>query len=195
MASVYELYLGGPRQQNTDWAIFPAAPFSSANTSNLAPPSKHPVVYGASRTLDFTNDKALSYFLKKNLVTGAVVNGDAFGAVVIPSNSLFFGLWYKVNSIIAGTGGTFKLRVRGAAADLIAGLDPHVTPTTGFATYPNATAVPGTIGAAAALLFHMFTTPDIVDLVVTALPTPNVWSAFSITLTPVFFNFQSGMMN
>jgi hypothetical protein len=77
---------------------------------------------------------------------------------------------------------------------LVTALDPHVTPTTGFVPYNSGAAITN-FGTILAGMQHLFTAPDIVDLVVTALPTPNVWSAFSITLTPVYFNFQSGMMN
>ena len=118
MASTYELYLGGPRQQNTDWAIFPAATFSASNTAALAPANKVPVLFGASRTLDFTNDVALSYFYNTTLaaVPGFVTN-DEIGAIVIPAQSLFLGCFYSVNNPV--TGGVFSLIVRTAAQTLL----------------------------------------------------------------------------
>jgi hypothetical protein len=192
MASVYELYLGGPRQQNTDWAIFPAAPFNVANTSNLAPPAKTPIAFGVSRTLDFVNDKALSYFFKKNMASTPVV-GDSFGLIVVPANSLFLGCWWKVNTPLPGTTGTFKLRFRTAAKDILAATTLH-TAASGFVPYDGAAAV--TTGAtAAAGLFHHFPASDILDLVLVALPVPNTLVGLNITVTPVYYNFQSGLMN
>jgi hypothetical protein len=193
MASVYELYLGGPRQQNTDWAIFPAAPFNVANVSNLAPPSKTPLLFGASRTLDFVNDKALGYFYKKNMLSTPVV-GDSLGLVVIPSNSLLLGLWYKITGILAGTGGSFTLKVRGTGK-LFGAFDPHVLGSN-FLQYDAGTAPVTTTNATlGGSLYKYFAAPDIVDLVLTTLPTPIALTGLVLTVTPVYYNFQTGMMN
>jgi hypothetical protein len=193
--ATYELYEGGPRQQNTDWAIFPAAPFLVANTANLALPSKTPVVYGASRTLDFANDKALAYFYRKNWVTP--VNADILGSVVIPANSLLLGCWYKVNAAMAGASGTFKLRRRQAAVDLTGAISMHAVASAFVAVSGGAVVVPSTVSIAALFqqLFAYSATSDIIDVVVVQVPTPNVMSTFTVTLTPVYFNLQSGMMN
>jgi len=195
MATNYELYLGGPRQQNTDWAIFPAAPFNAANVSNLGPPSKHPVVFAASRTFDFVNDAALKYFLKKN-VTLPMVVGDALGAVVVPSNSLFFGAFFKVTTPVAGTVGTAKLKFRTSGKDVGVAFNLFgPTLASGFAAYDPAIAAGATTAALAAQLYHYFATPDILDLVLVTVPNPATLAGLTITVTPVYFNFQTGMMN
>lgn len=196
MASTYELYLGGPRQQNTDWAIFPAAPFLVANVSKLAPPSKAPVVFATSRTLDFVNDKALLYFYKKNMLSTPVIN-DVLSLVVVPANSLFFGAFYSVTGFVAGAAGTAQLRFRtagklvGAAFNLFG-----PGPTSGFAQYDAGTAPVTTTNATLGnSLYHLFPQPDILDLVVNAVPSPNSLLGLVLTVTPVYFNFQTGMMN
>jgi hypothetical protein len=193
MASTYELYLGGPRQQNTDWAIFPAAPFNVANVSKLAPPSKHPVVFAASRTFDFVNDAALKYFVKKNMANLPVIN-DVWGAVVVPANSLFFGAFYAVTGAVAGATGKINLRFRTAGQVLNAAPIPINAVSNGFGVYNPAGAV--TTGATfLTSAMHYFGAPDILDVVLTELPTPNVLTGLVITVTPVYFNFQTGMMN
>jgi hypothetical protein len=64
----------------------------------------------------------------------------------------------------------------------------------GFLPYDSAAAV--TTGATALNgLFHHFPQSDILDFVLTQLPAPNSLLGFSITVTPVYFNFQTGMMN
>lgn len=196
MASTYELYLGGPRQQNTDWAIFPAAPFSAANVSNLAPPSKAPIAFGVSRTLDFTNDKALNYFYKKNMANTPVIN-DAFGLLVIPSNSAMLGVWYKVNSLCAGAVGQFSLRTRVAGKVMASGLLLSTTASSGFvpADPTGVITTADTIGVTFPKLFTLFKTPDIIDMLITTLPSPNSLLGFSLTVTAVYLNMQSGMMN
>jgi hypothetical protein len=193
MATNYELYLGGPRQQNTDWAIFPAAPFNAANVSNLGPPSKHPVVFAASRTFDFVNDAALKYFLKKN-VTLPMIVGDALGAVVVPANSLFLGCWYKVVAPVAGATGTFNLKFRTAGQVLNAAPIALNAVSSGFGVYNPAGAI--TTGATfLTSALHYFAAPDILDLVLVAVPTPATLAGLIITVTPVYYNFQSGQMN
>lgn len=193
MASTYELYLGGPRQQNTDWAIFPAAPFNAANVSNLAPPSKHPVAFAPSRTLDFVNDKALLYFYKKNMLSTPVIN-DVLSLVVVPANSVFLGCWWKVSAALPGATGTFNLRFRTAGQVLNAAPIPLNAVGSDFAVYNPAGAI--TTGASyLTAAVHMFKTPDILDLLLVALPTPNSLLGLVITVTPVYYNFQSGQMN
>ena len=192
MATNYELYLGGPRQQNTDWAIFPAAPFNALNAANLAPPNKHPVLFGASRTLDFVNDTALKYFLKKN-VTLPMVNNDSLGLVVIPSNSLIVGAWWKVSAPVAGATGTASLKLRVAGKTLASGIALNAVGS-GFGIYDPAAAITN-IGTIAAGLLGANKTPDILDLIVTAVPTPATLAGLVMTVTPVYYNFQAGMMN
>jgi hypothetical protein len=193
MASTYELYLGGPRQQNIDWAIFPAAPFSANNPAALAPANKTPVIFGASRTLDFTNDVALNYFYTTTLaaVPGFVTN-DEIGAIVIPAQSLFLGCFWSVNNPV--TGGVFSLIVRTAAQTLLAGQSTGAA-ASGFVYY-NGAATPSTatITALGAQLNHYFATPDIIDVKFTTVPAGNL-EALSMTVTPVYLNFQSNGQN
>lgn len=180
MASTYELYLGGPRQQNTDWAIFPAAAFSANNEAAMAPAQKRPVVYGVSRTLDFTNDTALSYFFNTTLAGTGFVTNDELGAVVIPGKSLFLGCWYSVNTPV--TGGVFSLIIRAVGTTLVSGIST-TTATSAWAPYVAAGNV--TTGV------HYFATPDIVDIKFTTVPGANL-GALSITITPVYVHFEVG---
>ena len=195
MASIYELYLGGPRQQNTDWAIFPAATFSASNTAALAPANKTPVIFGASRTLDFTNDVALNYFYATTLaaVPGFVTN-DELGAIVIPGQSYFLGCFYSVNNPV--TGGVFSLIVRTAAQTIASGISTSAV-TSGFVPYSgNGTVVPSTVSVVALLgqMFHYFATPDIIDVKFTTVPAGNL-EALSLTVTPVYLSFQTTGQN
>jgi len=187
--ATYELYQGGPRQQNTDWAIFPAATFSSSNVAALAPANKMPVIFGVSRTFDFTNDVALAYFYTHNLpgTPPTFSNNDKVSSVVIPSNSFFLGCWYSVNTPV--TGGVFSLIVRGTTQVLVAGVST-TTATSAFLPYNSGAAITnfGTINAG---LFHYFATPDIIDVQFTTVPAGGI-QALSLTVTPVYLNFQVG---
>lgn len=193
MASTYELYYGGPRVQNIDWAIFPAAAFSASNTAALPPANKTPVIFGASRTLDFTNDVALNYFYATTLaaVPGFVTN-DELGTIVIPGQSLFLGCFWSVNNPV--TGGVFSLIVRTAAQTLLAGQSTSAA-ASGFVYY-NGTATPSTasITLLGAQINHYFATPDIIDVKFTTVPAGNL-EALSITVTPVYLSFQTTGQN
>lgn len=189
MASTYELYFGGPRQQNSDWAIFPAAPFSTSNPAVQPPAFKTPVIFGSSRTLDFTNDGALSYFFNTTLAAvPGFVNNDEIGAVVIPSQSLFLGCFWSVNNPV--TGGVFSLIVRTAAQTLLSG-QSTTTATSGFVYYNGAGTITSgdTISATGAKFNHYFAAPDIIDVKFTTVPAGNL-GALSMTVTPVYLNFQ-----
>lgn len=190
MASTYELYLGGPRQQNSDWAIFPAASFSTSNVAALAPANKAPVCFGSERTLDFTGDVALAYFFNKTLAGTGFVTNDACGTVVIPSQSLFLGCWWSVNNPV--TGGVFSLIVRTAAQTLLSG-QSTTTATSGWVPYNGAGTITSgdTITATWPKFFHYFSAPDIIDVKFTTVPAGNL-GALSITVTPVYLSFQVG---
>lgn len=190
--ATYELYLGGPRVQNSDWAIFPAATFSSSNVAALAPANKVPVLFGAERTLDFTNDVALAYFYTHNLpgTPPTFSNNDSVGTQVIPADSLFLGCWYSVNNPV--TGGVFSLIVRGTAQTLVSGVST-TTATSDWVPYNGAATISNgdTITATWPKFFHYFAAPDIIDVKFTTVPGGGL-KALSLTVTPVYLNFQVG---
>ena len=190
--ATYELYQGGPRQQNADWAIFPAANFSSSNVAALPPANKVPVIFGASRTLDFTNDQALAYFYTHNLpgTPPTFSNNDSVGTIVIPSQSLFLGCWYSVNNPV--TGGVFSLIVRGTTQTLVSGVST-TSATTAWVPYNGAGVITtlDTVAVTWPKFFHYFATPDIIDTKFTTVPGGGL-QALSITVTPVYLNFQVG---
>jgi hypothetical protein len=190
--ATYELYLGGPRQQNIDWAIFPAATFSSSNVAALGPANKTPVIFGAERTLDFTNDTALAYFYTHNLpgTPPTFSNNDFVGTQVIPANSLFLGCWYSINTPV--TGGVFSLIVRGTSQVLVAGVST-TTATSAWVPYNGAGVITtlDTVTATWPKFFHYFATPDIIDTKFTTVPAGGI-QALSLTVTPVYLNFQAG---
>lgn len=180
--AVYELYQGGARQQNADWAIFPAATFSASNVAAQAPANKTPVIFGAERTIDFTNDVALNYFYNVTLAGAGPVTGDHVGAVVIPSQSLLLGVWWKVNNPV--TGSAFNLGIRVLGSTLFASPQSAAAVASGFTPYSAAgtPAFPGT---------EYFATPDILDVQFTTVPAGGLL-ALSLTVTPVYLNFQVG---
>jgi hypothetical protein len=188
--STYELYYGGPRQQNNDWAIFPSAPFATTNPAAQGPANKTPVIFGAERTLDFTNDVALNYFYTVTLASTGIVTGDHVGAVVIPSQSVLLGIWWKVNNPV--TGAAFNLGLRELGTTFFTTPQSAAAVASGFLLpIAQGTTVASTVGALQPQVGPYFSAPDILDVQFTTVPGGGIL-ALSLTVTPVFYNFQVG---
>lgn len=187
--ATYELYKGGPRQANPTYAIFPSAPFSVANPT-LPPASKAPVVYGDGITYSFGGtgsgtspvpDQALQNFVAQLKAAGTpIVSGDKFGAVVLPAQSLFWGVFYAINT--PTTGLQFAIKQRVAAVTILAATSGAAV-TSGFAFRQGTPFAP---------LFS--STSDIIDLEFTTVPGTGVGN-LSITVVPLFATFLLGGHN
>lgn len=185
----YEMYKGGPRQANPTFAMLPSAPFSVANPT-LPPASKVPVMYGDGITYNFGGnaataspvpDQALQRFVADLNAAGTPIKSlDKFGAVVIPAQSLFWGIFYAVNT--PTTGLSFSLIQRNAAVTILGPTSAAVV-TSGFAFR---TATPF------APLFSAVS--DIIDLEFTIVPGAGVQN-LSITVVPLFATFLLGGHN
>lgn len=151
--STRELYLGGPRQQNTNFAMLPAATFSAANPAQ--PFNKEqPVTYLQAREYDFGNDTALIRYTLDQAAAGTpIASGDVLGSVVIPAFFYALGFYWNVETINAG--GTFQAATRVSAVTLL-------TATTTGTANSNVVAWP-----TAPLWFK---TPDILDITLGTVP-------------------------
>lgn len=143
--ATYEVYLGGPRQQNPTWGMFPSAPFSAANPSQPAV-KERPIHQFIARNLDFTNDTALVSYNK----TIVLANADKLGSVVIPANFLAIGFYWKV--AVVNAGGTFAVGTRVGGTTLLAATTTG-TLASGYVPWPS-----GPV---------LFPTSDIVDVTLT----------------------------
>ena len=171
--ALYELYLGGARQQNPDFAMFPAAPFNVANPAEPAT-GQQLVTYAPSRYLDFTGfDQALALFLANN----PLASGDEIGTQILPGKSMLLGFWWEVSAIVPGL--TFTVLLREAALTLLTAQSAGVL-SSGFVL----------VETAGAFLPVYFPTPDIFDVVFPAVPVAGV-AGLGLTVTPVYWNFRS----
>jgi len=175
--ALYELYLGGDRPQNADFAMLPSAPFSLTFPYQPAL-AQQPMAFGTERVFDFTGkDEALRYFVDTTLASTPLVSGDILGAAVVPAYCLFLGFQWRVYSPL--TGGAFSVRLRDAAVTYLAAQSTG-TASSGFVSIT---------GAADWLPMYM-TDPDILDVVLDTVPPTGV-KGLVLSVTPVFFYFRA----
>lgn len=171
--STYEVYYGGPRQQNSNYAMLPSAAFSTSQAYNPAV-MQQPVMFGTARKLDFSGfDEALTQFL----VDHPVVSGDILGASVIPANSLFLGVWWQVATPL--TGGAFSIKLRQANVTLLSGQSTG-TATSGFQL--KLTGI--------AWLPTYLTVPDIIDVVYGTVPAGGL-TGLVMSVAPLYACFNA----
>lgn len=159
--STRELYLGGLRRQNADFAMLPANTFSAAALAGIEPFNKEqPVTYLQAREYDFANDTALAQYTAAQAAAGTpIVSGDVLGSVIIPANFYAVGVYWNVLGI--NTGGTFALATRVGGTSLL------TATTTG-------TLNSAVIAWPSAPVF--FKTPDLLDVTLGTVPAGGVGS-------------------
>ena len=159
--STRELYLGGGRNQNTNFAMLPNATFSAAALAGIEPFNKEqPVTYLQAREFDFANDTALAAYVAAQAAAGTpIVSGDVLGSVIIPANFYAVGAYWNVLSINAG--GTFAMGTRVGGVSLL-------TATTTGTLNSNVIAWP------TAPLFNK--TPDMLDVTLGTVPAGGIGS-------------------
>src|SRR4051812_11116803 len=112
--TIHELYLGGARQQNTTYAMLPSAPFNVEQPFQPAI-NQIPVSFFLPRRYDFGNDVALQNW-NANL-TVPLASGDILGSVVIPSDFLALGVYWKIDYALAS--GQFAMDTRNGGTSLV----------------------------------------------------------------------------
>jgi hypothetical protein len=156
-----ELYLGGLRRQNADFAMYPANTFSAAALAGIQPFNKEqPVTYFQARDFDFANDPALVRYTLDQAAAGTpIVSADVLGSVIIPADFVAYAFYWKVAAI--NTGGTF------AAGTRVGGVSLVTATTTGTL---NSAIVAWPSGPV------LFKTPDIIDVTLGTVPAGGIGS-------------------
>lgn len=158
--AIHELYLGGNRTTNSDFAMFPSPAFSPAGTIVAAAHKGNHPVYVLNRTFDFRDDPALVAYA--NGATFAA--GDYLGSVVVPDDVLVQAVHLKVERAVPGV--TLLVRLRQDASTLIASYDAG---TAGSVMY-GMDGTQAATGTPAAIQGLYLDNSDIVDVELDALP-------------------------
>ena len=165
--ATYEIYQGGPRQQNANFAMLPAATFSASQPYTPAV-QQIPVAYAPPRALDFSgNDEALSQFLIEN----PLVTNDVLGSAPIPKDSLLYGVWWQVKTPLTGVSFSLYLRVAGT----------NILTTTSAATAASGFATP-------VAPVYLNTGAEMVDVKLDAVPAAGV-KGLVIQVAPYYIYF------
>lgn len=120
--ATHELYLGGGTNNNANRAQFPSPTFNASDAAIKAMrPSAHkgPTQYALTRTLDFDNDPALAHYVANN----TIATGDVLNLIVIPANTLVYGVAYWVESPSSIASSTLTVKLDGTAAGTAVALD------------------------------------------------------------------------
>lgn len=169
--ATYEIYQGGSRQQNNNFAMFPAAPFVAS--TGVDPVVKQlPAAFFISRTLNLGQDTALQDYAAQLSAAGtAIVSADEFGMLVIPTSFLAVGFYWSVNAINAG--GTFSVDTRGGVTLLTT--TSTGTLASGYVPWPSAP--------------QYYTTSDIIDMTLPTVPAGGLGS-LSVTVGVYGIHFR-----
>jgi hypothetical protein len=151
----HNLFLGGGRVLNLDYAMFPAAAVTASQHLDIATHKAAQFTW-LNRILDFTNDVALKDYVARNPTADDV--NEVWNAAVIPAGSIVLGHWYRVATPVSGTTLTIRVKNLDSAA------------TTNIATGVNAgTAAVGYVNSGAGLV-GLFSFNHYLQVVPTAVP-------------------------
>lgn len=197
--ATHEIYVGGPASANFSRAMFPAPTFNAASEAFLrVKPSAHkgPTGYQLGRVIDPANDKALSEFLANT----EVAQGDVLGAILVPRNCLFKGMFYHVERAATATDGsavtctiTPSLRSGGAFPAIAAGTaDARGFARVGAAAWEAANGAVAMGGDPSEGSDYWIQTPTVIDLTLTALTAESNLNTLRLTLVPIVEYMATG---
>lgn len=161
--AVHEIYIGGPSGTNASRNRYPAPTFSAsaAGFSNATVAAhKGPTQFALTRVIDVANDKQLRNYLQ----SATVALSDDLGAILIPKNVLFYGIFVRVLTPVADLELTPSLR---DASVSFPAIDCSVASDGGFAV-PGAVAYV-TNGATTLASARFCNAADILDLSITGI--------------------------
>ncbi|MGH7745707.1 MAG: hypothetical protein ACREQ5_13095 [Candidatus Dormibacteria bacterium] len=178
--ATYELYQGGVRQQNANWQMLPAAPYSQSQT--FVPVVKQfPIAYFLSRTYNFgftgaQSDSALDAFVANQATISApLASGDKLGSIVIPTPFLAEGFYWSVNNALAG--GQFAVDTRIGATSLLVATSTG-TVSSAYVVWPSGP------------ILYKAGAGDIIEVVLTTIPAGGL-AGLSLTVGVLGRSFQN----
>ena len=149
--ATHELYVGGPARGDNSRSQFPAVTFDAGNAAfGAITPAAHkgPVQYALTRVIDlgydrdaWPNDPALRDYVDSH----ALAANDVLNLVVVPANTLLYGIAVKVET--AATGAAASTAVVNLAGTALSTAISLKSTTSGFLPSGGVAAAPVTAGA------------------------------------------------
>ena len=190
----YEVYVGGPGRRDYGRSQYPAKAFSQSAAEFKAMPiaaHKGPAQYALTRTLDFGNDHALMEFVRNQSAAGAALDdGDVLGIIVIPKDTLLYGVHVEVENPVTGV--TLALATR-APNSLNFGTIDAATAGSSFRVYDADTPAPVTVtqGSVDLSQANFANVPRMLDLTLTTVPAGGL-GALRISISPLLSQLKEG---
>lgn len=187
----YDVYVGGPGRGDYSRSQYPAKAFSQTDPAFKNMPiaaHKGPSQYALTRTLDFKNDHALAEFVRNQSAAGApLTDADVLGIVVIPANTLFYGVHVDVENPVAGV--TLTLRTRAPNSIALGTVDAGVA---GSDFRIAGTAAAGvTEGAVDLGVANFANVPRMLEVVLTAVPDTGMGD-LRVSISPLLSQLKEG---
>lgn len=114
----HNIYLGGGRVANLDYAMFPSAAVNATQEVQAATHKNAQYVW-LNRILDPTNDKALGAYIAKTPTADDA--NEVWNSAVIPQSAIIHGHYYRIVTPVTGLVFTLRLKnIQTAAATVIA---------------------------------------------------------------------------
>lgn len=189
--ATYEVYVGGPGRRDYSRSQYPAPAFNQASAEFANIPiaaHKGPSQYALTRVLDFGNDHALMEFVRNQIAAGAdLASGDVLGALIIPANTLLYGIHVAVETPVAGV--TLTLATR-APTSLAFGTVDGSAAASDF-RIAGTVAAGVTQGAVNLGVANFANVPRILDVTLTAVPAGGMGN-FRIAISPLLSQLKEG---
>ena len=189
----YEIYVGGPGRRDYGRSQYPAKAFAADAAEFKAIPiasHKGPVQYALTRTLDFANDHALAEFVRNQLAAGApLAAADVLGAIIIPKDTLLYGIHVDVENAVAGV--TLGLATRAPNALSFGSVDGGTVGSSFRVAGDYGVIAPVTEGPVDLSVANFANVPRILDVTLTAIPAGGL-GALRVSISPLISQLKEG---
>lgn len=187
----YEVYVGGPGRRDYGRSQYPAKAFNQSAAEFKALPiaaHKGPSQYALTRTLDFGNDHALMEFARNQIAAGAPLDdGDVLGAIIIPKDTLLYGVHVEVENPVTGV--TLTLATRAPNSLAFGTVDCSVAGSSFRVVGEAAGGI--TEGAVNLAVANFANVPRMLDVTLTAVPAGGL-GALRVSISPLLSQLKEG---
>ena len=149
--ATHEIYIGGPARGDNSRSQFPAVTFDADGAGFAAmPPASHkgPSQYALTRIIDLGYDRdawPMDPALRDYIGSHALAAGDVLNLVVVPANTLLYGIGVKV--VKAATGAAASTATVSLAGTAVSTAISLKAVSSGFLPSGGTAAAPVTAGA------------------------------------------------
>lgn len=189
--ATYEVYVGGPGRSTGAYgrSQFPAVPFNASlpvfQEMKVAD-HKATLVAALTRTLNFTDHAMLDFLREDGGVT--LAQGDKLGIIVMPKDTLLYGVHVEVENPVDGL--VVTLSIRGDATNTFAAIDADTAGSSFLVPTGVAAVTNGAVDLSNALFKNV---PYIFDLELTTVGAAG-FKDLVLNISPLVAELKQGRM-